>query len=1105
MEEVSQPYVIKRNGKKESVDFNQVLDRMRDMAHIEPKLNHVDYTRVAAHVVSSITSGISTRELDQKAMNDCAALVKDHPEYGYLAGRLAVSNLQKETDPSFVKTMEKIADWINPETGKKANLLSEEFLKWLRFYGQKLDDLVDHNRDFYTDFFGFKTLERSYLLKIGKTVVERPQYMFLRVALAIHRDDWEGIVNTYNLMSMRKATHATPTLYSAGTRAQNYISCFLLTMKEDSLDGIYDTLKRCALISKAAGGIGLNVDVIRCFGSYIASTNGRSNGLAPMLRNFNETARYVDQCFPAKTRIFTDQGFVKMKRIKQGDKVMTHKGRFKKVTKVLQYDAKQIPMIQIKTNKKSLTVTEQHPFLVVSNPLDSINEKTIAAHDTIRHLNLGIARFEWKDAKELNVGDFMVIPDMMNVQDLDLKNEATWNNHFLVRLEEKKSFIPESPMTLYDLEVEDDHSYTTEVSVVHNGGGKRKGSFAIYLQPWHADIEDFLDLKRDDGNPDIKAKDLFYALWVPDLFMNRVIQALNLKEASGGKDPDVMWSLFSNHSCKGLHDTWGAEFEQLYLKYEQEKRYIKQVPILELWYKILDTQFHTGGPYFLFKDQCNRLSNQNHLGTIKSSNLCTEIIQYTSPDECSCCNLASICLPAFVKDGKFDFEDFGRTVEQFTVNLNKIIDINDYPIPEAKKSNFRHRPIGIGVQGLANLFFLLGLAWDSEEAKKLNREISECMYYHFLKKSNELAMKEGPFPSYHENGGCALSHGIFQFELFDKSNKKATEWLEQVESKRRIHMSSHYGTEFSDIDKTSIKVDVNAFPWRKEKIVLSGRYDFEPLRASILKHGVRNSLGIAWMPTASTSQIMGNNEGFEPIESILFKREVLSGEFLVFVPQLAADLEKLGLWNKEMATKIRAHDGSIQGIEEIPEHIRNVYKTAYEIEVSDILDMAEDRNMFIDQSQSFSCFMKTSKEEEEDDTEDEEEEENIDSESEKEEEGSKSLKRKLETKPREVKKPKNKSFAIDTELKIRKRPATLSDLSNYLISGYRRGLKTGMYYLRLRTFQPIKFTLRNTQKVVTKNTVSVFEPSNQTTKPSSSVTSCSLNPLGKPDCESCMG
>lgn len=621
--EPEKPFVIKRDGKPQEMDFNQVLERIRTMCEKKPKLNNVDYTKVAAKVVSSITSGITTRELDQKAMNDCSSLITEHPNYGVLAGRLAVSNLHKETSWSFVETMEKLASWVNPETGKEANILSPEYLKWVRTYGKKLDRLIDHDRDFFIDYLGFKTLERSYLLKVGNKIVERPQYMFLRVALAIHLGDWKGVVNTYEMMSKRKATHATPTLYSAGTRAQNYISCFLLAMKEDSLEGIYDTLKRCALISKSAGGIGLNVDVIRCFGSYIASTGGRSNGLAPMLRNYNETARYVDQCFPGDTKVATEIGFLPIESIREGVSVATHEGRFRKVTKVLKYDSKQIPMLEISTDKKSVTVTEEHPFLVVTNPLESVTYE-----ETIRHLKLGIARFEWKDARDLLEGDFLVLPDLklLDLLDLDIRDQRVWDKHFLIKVASKRSFVPEKPLTLYDLEVEEDHSYVTEISIVHNGGGKRKGSFAIYLQPWHADIYDFLDLKRDDGNPDLKAKDLFYALWVPDLFMKRVIEALTpppeTDDNSKPPSPTVMWSLFSNHSCPGLHDTWGAEFEELYHKYEREKKYVKQVPVLDLWYKILDTDFHTGSPYILFKDQCNRLSNQNNLGTITNSNLC---------------------------------------------------------------------------------------------------------------------------------------------------------------------------------------------------------------------------------------------------------------------------------------------------------------------------------------------------------------------------------------------------------------------------------------------------------------------------------------------------
>ena len=749
-------YVIKRNGKKESIKFDKVTARIEKLSYsLSPLVNVID---VAKKVIEGIYDGVPTTELDNLAAEIAASLATKHPDYALLASRIAVSNLHKNTVKSFSETMKKLYYYVDKGSGKKTPLIADEVWKVIENNDELLDSTLIYDRDFGFDYFGFKTLEKSYLMKVDGKIAERPQHMYMRVALGIHKEDVESAIKTYHLMSERWFTHATPTLFNAGTPKPQMSSCFLLTMKEDSIEGIYDTLKQTARISQSAGGIGLAIHNIRATGSYIGGTNGTSNGIIPMLRVFNDTARYVDQ-----------------------------------------------------------------------------------------------------------------------------------------------------------------------------GGGKRKGAFAIYLEPWHPDVFEFLDLRKNHGKEEMRARDLFYALWISDLFMKRVEE--------NGK-----WSLFCPNECPGLSDCWGTEFENLYAKYEKEGKARKTINAQELWFAILDAQIETGTPYMLYKDAANSKSNQQNLGTIKSSNLCTEIMEYTSPDEVAVCNLASLALPRYVINGRFDHQKLYEVTYEVTKNLNKIIDYNYYPIVEAKNSNLRHRPIGIGVQGLADVFILLRLPFENELAKILNRDIFETIYFAAMTASKDLAIEQGAYQSFK---GSPLSKGIFQFDMW------------------------------------------NAQP--------TDRWDWESLRKEVMKHGVRNSLLVAPMPTASTSQILGNNECFEPYTSNIYSRRVLSGEFIIINKHLLKDLVQLGLWNNDMKNSIIAANGSVQHIDNIPAEIKELYKTVWEIKQRNLIDMAADRGAFICQSQSLNLF-------------------------------------------------------VDTP--------TTSKLTSMHFYGWKKGLKTGMYYLRTQAAtQAVQFTI----------------------------------------------
>jgi ribonucleoside-diphosphate reductase alpha chain len=710
--------VVNRKGEEEAVRFDAIREKLEGLAEGLDQ-NWVDTGLVAKLVIEGLYDGVTTKELDQLSAETAASLVSNHPDYSYLAARIAVDDLHKSTSDSFSEIINQLHTYIDPESDKPAPLISAEVHKIVMDNAEMLDSHIDYNRDNNYDYFGFKTIERSYLLKMHGIVAERPQQMLMRVSIGIHKTDLGKALETYDLMSEGWFTHATPTLFNSGTPNPQMSSCFLLTMQDDSLTGIYDTLKQCAMISKSAGGIGISVHHIRSKGSYIKGTNGTSNGLVPMLRVFNDTARYVDQ-----------------------------------------------------------------------------------------------------------------------------------------------------------------------------GGGKRKGSIAVYLEPWHPDIFEFLDLRKNHGKEEMRARDLFYALWTPDLFMERVEQ-------------DGEWSLFCPNECADLHDTHGDEFRALYAKYEQAGKARRTFKARELWDAIIQSQIETGTPYMLYKDAANAKSNQKNLGTIRSSNLCTEIIEYTAPDEVAVCNLASIALPKFIQNGVFNHQKLFDVAYHATANLNRVIDENFYPVEEARKSNFRHRPIGLGVQGLADTFAMLKLPFESEMAGKLNRDIFETIYFAACTSSKDLSKIEGTYETY---PGSPASEGILQFDMW------------------------------------GVTPD-------------SGNWDWTALKAEIKQHGMRNSLLLAPMPTASTSQILGNNECFEAFTSNLYVRRTLSGEFIVVNKHLVRDLIDAGIWNLKLKDKILLNKGSVQGIKEIPEHIAELYKTTWEIKQRIIIDMAAARSPYIDQSQSLNIHM----------------------------------------------------------------------------------------------------------------------------------------------------
>lgn len=1107
--------VVKRTGKREDVSFDKITARIKKLCYSLNPL--VDYIEISKKVIQGLFDGVTTTELDNLAAETAASLAAQHPDYAVLAARIAVSNLHKNTDKSFSKTMKELYLYIDPKTGDRAGLIGEDTHRIIQKNKDKLDAAIIYDRDYEFDYFGFKTLERSYLLRMKGKVVERPQQLFLRVSVGIHGEDIEAAIETYNLMSEKWFIHATPTLFNAGTPKPQLSSCFLLSMTDDSISGIFETLSRCAKISQSAGGIGLSVHNIRATGSYIKGTGGQSNGIIPMLRVFNDTARYVDQCFHPDTIVYTKGGIKRIDDVVLHEEMLTHDGSFNKVARLLRHNyVGKMVSISVKQSIEPILVTPEHLFLVLRG------QKKMVNHDVITNrLEKGLIEPEWVEAKNLTEEDLISFPipeykydiEEYSLEDCrfygmmvgdghiakdgkaahitqnsetddinfiksylyqngirwteshtegEKKMRLTWSAHlgfkfsramlydandekivhpsmlhlpkdkvmqivkgiietdgcitnrenFEIALDmtsrnviesvrfmlmrfgiltsgkerdrignvssyknittRKKSYVLRIPKvedvtTLFnlpkgdyvsyftyqgntysridglttedydgvvvDFEVMPNHSYVTHVGVAHNGGGKRKGAFAVYLEPWHADIFEFLELKKNHGKDEMRARDLFYALWIPDLFMERV------------KD-DKMWSLFCPNEAQNLFDLYGGEFEAKYHQYEREGKARKQVSARELWNKILESQIETGTPYILYKDAANKKSNQKNLGTIRSSNLCTEIMEYTSKDEVAVCNLASLSLPKYVdvRRQEFDFQKLYEITRVVTRNLNKIIDVNYYPIIEAKNSNMRHRPIGLGVQGLADAFIMMRMPFDSVEARQLNKDIFETIYFAAMTESVAQAEIHGHYESFK---GSPLSNGEFQFDMWGVKPSK--------------------------------------------------RWDWASLREKVVKTGARNSLLLAPMPTASTSQILGNNECFEPYTTNIYTRRTLSGEHIVVNKHLLNDLVRLGLWNDETRQIIIAANGSIQNIEGLPDTLKALYKTSWELSMKAIIDMAADRGAFICQSQSLNLFMES---------------------------------------------------------------ATFSKLTSMHFYAWQKGLKTGMYYLRTRpAADPIKFTL----------------------------------------------
>jgi ribonucleotide reductase alpha subunit len=758
MDNSTEMRVIKRNGDLEDLTFDKILNRIRKLGQ-EADI-HINYQSLIMKVIDQLYDKIPTTKIDELAAEQCAVMSTNHPDYASLAGRIVVSNHQKNTDPVFSNIIKSLYEFKDIH-GINKSLVSNTLWRFVQKHETVLNEMIRHDRDYLIDFFGFKTLERAYLFRIGNKTVERPQHMWLRVAIGIHGDpdneDQEKclqlVKETYDLMSQKYFTHATPTLFNAGTPRPQMSSCYLIAMENDSIDGIYNTLKDCANISKWAGGIGLHIHNIRAKGSHIQGTNGTSNGIVPMLRVFNNTARYVDQ-----------------------------------------------------------------------------------------------------------------------------------------------------------------------------GGNKRNGSFAIYLEPWHADIEDFLELRKNHGDEEMKARDLFYALWISDLFMERV--------KDNGK-----WSLFCPHECPGLSDVYGAKFVELYKSYEVSGKARREINARELWFKILDSQMETGTPYLLYKDAANSKTNQQNLGTIKSSNLCCEIMEYSDDNETAVCNLASIALPTFVnpETKQFDYAKLHEVGKVVTYNLNKVIDINFYPTEKTRRSNMRHRPIGLGVQGLADTFVLLDLPFHSDEAKEVNKLIFETIYHASLERSNEIAIERN-----------------VMINQLSSSGKKLLDFIGEEEypliRKSKNLMGTYSSFEGSPASEGILQFDM----WN---VTPTERYDWTSLKESIKTHGLRNSLLVAPMPTASTSQILGFNECFEPFTSNLYSRRTLAGEFVVVNKYLMKELIALGHWNEQIKNNIIANKGSVQHLTMLPEHIRNKYKIVWEIPMKHVIDMAADRGAYICQSQSLNLWI----------------------------------------------------------------------------------------------------------------------------------------------------
>lgn len=1101
--------VTKRNGQLEEIAFDKILTRIKKLGQ-EASI-HINYPQLVMKVIDQLYDTISTTKIDELAAEQCAAMSTLNPDYGTLAGRIVISNHQKNTCDKFSDVMEALYLFKDVHD-KTYPLVSKDLWNYVEKYKTEIDNIIDYNRDYLIDYFGFKTLERAYLFKKNDVIIERPQHMWMRVSIGIHGDlnnpdSLKLIKETYELMSQKYFIHATPTLFNAGTPRPQLSSCYLIAMEEDSIDGIYNTLKDCALISKYSGGIGLHIHNIRAKNSHIKGTNGKTDGLVPMLRVFNNTARYVNQCFTPDTWVYSNRGPVQMENITTNDELITIDGSFKKVNEIIinQVD-KEILEIRITNSMFPVRVTKEHDLYLIKNQTKMLNYNVIknrlqqkiikpdyynaselcendlvgfplptfeidndlddidyykfygmmlgdghicrneresgitlgldAKSDLIeftkQYLNKRDIKFwenyknncvaiKWSNHNNKNLGlsreilydnnndnnkqitnDFLHLPkdkiikiiegllrtDGSNLKELYFYNTSKtlimqlrylllrlgiltsgnvqnnigkshitcygdtithkkisyclripkhdvlreilnftneqgkffkyfeWNGFLWGRIKNIKQIHYKG--SVYDFNMIDNHNYLTDMGLVHNSG-KRNGSFAIYLEPWHADIFDFLELRKNHGDEELKARDLFYALWISDLFMERV------KEKNG------KWSLFCPHECPGLSDVYGEEFNELYKKYEDEGKARKTINARDLWFAILDSQMETGTPYLLYKDACNIKSNQKNLGTIKSSNLCTEIIQYSDNKETAVCNLASIGLPSFVNETNktFDFDHLHYVTKVITNNLNKVIDINFYPTEKTRKSNFKHRPIGIGIQGLADTFVLLDIPFHSEEAKEINKQIFETIYHAALEKSNELAM-----------------------EITEQSRELYRKYSTDTEYYQTMSnlLGAYNSFEGSPASQGILQFDM----W---SVTPSDRFDWTKIKNNINKYGLRNSLLVAPMPTASTSQILGFNECFEPFTSNIYSRRTLAGEFVVVNKYLMRELIQLGYWNEQIKNNIISNKGSIQQLTILPQHIRNKYKIVWEIPMKHIIDMAADRGPYICQSQSLNLWM----------------------------------------------------------------------------------------------------------------------------------------------------
>ena len=1068
-------YVTKRDGKREIVSFDKILNRIKKIgqeAHM--KLN---YTTLVMKVIDQLYDGISTTKIDELSAEQCASMASIHPDYNVLAGSIIISNHHSNTLSSFVEVMTQLYNFKDKH-GKQSPLISEETFQHIINNADIFDEMCCYNRDYLIDYFGFKTLERAYLMKINNKIVERIQHMWLRVSIGIHGDNMDRIKETYDLMSQKYFTHATPTLFNSGTPRPQNSSCFLLAMESDSIEGIYNTLKDCALISKWAGGIGLHIHNVRASGSHIRGTNGSSNGIVPMLKVFNNTAKYVDQCLDPETLVYTKRGVIPIKSIIIGDEVVTDDGQYYEIGKVFdnQYTG-DFYTLEVQDSSGPIKMTDMHPLWCIQNPdnqdgyhMKNMLDKKMIAPDFIEVKNINkndyigfpIPKYE-KDISEYTEDDcyfygifinsivhqnafinsksddpsiklyipmlktkiIQFVEDYLNSYAIPFKNRNEkmvftsfgmqnllifeWercnrfkftyemfyegvpallhlpkpkllkliqgilelkissinenyyvinnvkgsnifdhlrymllrlgvltsgdNNMFQISINDfnrilqidvtlpykpndyfqyndtlfskvtKNTFITNYSGRVIDIEVDnaDHHNFLTQNGLVKNGGGKRNGSFAIYLEPWHADIEIFLQMRKNHGDEELKARDLFYALWIPDLFMDRV-------------KADGQWTLMCPDECPGLSDVYGDAFVELYTKYEQEGKGRTTVKARDLWFQVLDAQMETGTPYLVYKDAANKKSNQQNVGTIKSSNLCSEIIQYSDAEETAVCNLASLSLPSFIdttdpKNPIIDYEKLHEVTKVITYNLNQIIDVNYYPTEKTRRSNMRHRPIGIGVQGLADVFMLLNLPFTSDEAKKINHRIFETIYHGAVEQSCQMALQYGHYETFE---GSPASEGKLQFDLWNVSP---------------------------------------TLPGEKP------RYDWDNLKKYVQMYGLRNSLLLAPMPTASTSQILGNNECIEPITSNIYNRRTIAGEFILANKYLMKDLIQLDLWNEKVKNNIIANNGSVQHIEAIPLEIREKYKTVWEIPMRTLIDMAADRGAFVCQSQSLNLWL----------------------------------------------------------------------------------------------------------------------------------------------------